>query len=316
MRYLWTIVSLILALPILFLLRERTPLAAPREVFMVPTMLEMTFPEFEAAVRKSPIALIPIAAIEEHGPHLPLGTDSILAVGQLVDVERYLGQRGVEALVGPHLNVGITNESGDWARDGTYAYPGSLTLREDTFVALYLDLLRSLDDQGLRRMFLYSAHFGPRHVNAVARIIREAEGMIGGAEVYALIPEETMSAIGLTPTAHLLPIERGRNFELLDRLLGHDTGGMPTSAHADGAETSEMLYRRPELVRSGYRELSSAPSSRFFEAYKTGDRTRNPTGMGGFPLARATAAAGEALCDYRTRKIGDTILRALASHPK
>lgn len=47
-----------------------------------PTMLDMTFPEFGAMVRKTDVVILPIGAIEEHGPNLPLATDSILAVAQ------------------------------------------------------------------------------------------------------------------------------------------------------------------------------------------------------------------------------------------
>ena len=84
-----------------------------------PAMLDMTFPEFGAAAAKTDIAILPIGSIEEHGPKLPLATDSILAVAQLVDVQRYLRAAGIEAIVGPPLNIGITNEAGDWTRDGT-----------------------------------------------------------------------------------------------------------------------------------------------------------------------------------------------------
>ncbi len=91
-------------------------------------MLDMTYPEFEAAVAKTDIALIPIGAIEEHGSHLPLATDSIGATAQLSYVQHFLHEAGVETVIGPPLNIGITNESGQWTRDGTYMYPGSLTL--------------------------------------------------------------------------------------------------------------------------------------------------------------------------------------------
>ena len=96
-----------------------------------PTMLDMTFPEFEAAVKKTDIVLLPIGAIEEHSSHLPLGTDAMNATAQLFQVQEYLRKAGVDTILGPPLNIGITNEAGDWARDGTYAYPGSLTDQQE-----------------------------------------------------------------------------------------------------------------------------------------------------------------------------------------
>ena len=93
-----------------------------------PTMLDMTFPEFEAATKKTNIVLVPIGAIEEHNAHLPLGTDAMNATAQVFHIQQYLRTAGVDTIVGPPLNIGITNEAGDWVRDGTYAYPGSLTI--------------------------------------------------------------------------------------------------------------------------------------------------------------------------------------------
>ena len=277
-------------------------------------MPEMTFPELEAAAGKTGIVLLPIGSIEEHGPHLPLATDSIIATSQLLEVQEYLRSRGVETIVGPVLNVGITTDAGDWSRDGTYIYPGSLTVSADTFVALYVDVIRSLRDSGLRRVFLYSGHFGPRHVRAVARIADEASRRISGVKVQALIESDLVVRLALRPGPSLLSIDRGRNFELLSKLLGQGSE-TPTTTHADGAETSLMLYWRPDLVRRGYQQLEPATSSRFFDAYRSGNREKNPSGMGGFPLSQASSAVGKEICEDRARRMGDTILRAFVDAP-
>jgi hypothetical protein len=58
--------------------------ASARSAVSGPSMLDMTLPEFRAAVAKTDIVLLPIGSIEEHGPNLPLGTYSLLAVAQLV----------------------------------------------------------------------------------------------------------------------------------------------------------------------------------------------------------------------------------------
>ena len=277
-----------------------------RQVGNYPTMLNMTFPEFAAATAKTDIALLPIGSIEEHGPNLPLATDSILAVAQLIDVQHYLRIARIETIVGPPLNIGITNEAGDWSRDGTYMYPGSLTVSADTFVRLYVDLLHSLYDNGLRRVFLVSGHLGGRHLMAMARIAEEASRQIEGMNVYALIDSERAERLGLKPSATLVPIERGLNFPMLAELLG--PGKEPAaSTHADGWEVSLMLNYYPAMVRPGYRQLPEAPSSRFFEAITTGDATKNPSGMGGVPFDKASAEVGKRIADYRTHRIGDAI---------
>lgn len=281
-----------------------------------PTMLDLTFEEFEKATAASDVALIPIGAVEEHGPHLPLGTDSILATAQMVDVQRRLKASGVESIVAPALNVGITTEAADWSRDGTYMYPGSLTVSSDTFVALYVDVIRSLHDQGLRRFFLYSAHFGPRHLKAVARIADEASTKVPGVSVRALIPSESAARLGLSSAGHVLVIDKGRNFELLGKFLGDRKEALPNSLHADGAETSEMLHRQPASVREGYAKVAISNSARFFESYFSGKREENPTGTGGFPTIRASAAAGKAIADYRTGVISSAIVSSLGARSR
>jgi creatinine amidohydrolase len=276
------------------------------------TMLEMTSPEFAAAVATTDVMLLPIGAIEEHGPHLPLDSDTIGALGQVHSVQRYLRGHGVETIIGPALDIGITNEAGDWTRDGTYMYPGSLTLPAETFVRLYVDLLRSLRANGVRVVFLCNGHLGGRHLTAVARVASEAAATIEGLRAYALIDSERLETLPLAPSATVLPIDHGLNFEMLTRLLG--AGTEPArSTHADGWETSLMLHYRPELVRPGYAQLPQAPTSRFLAAVLSGDASKNPGGMGGFPFDRASAAVGQTIDAYRSERIATAILAVLSA---
>src|SRR5215204_5215792 len=281
-----------------------------RKTVKYPTMLDMTFPEFEAAAKRTDIVLLPIGAIEEHSSHLPLGTDAMNATAQLFYVQNYLRVAGVETILGPPLNIGITNEASDWARDGTYAYPGSLTIGKDTFVALYVDVLRSLYDNGTRRAFLYSGHLGFRHVEAVVQVVEEANQKIEGMKAYAVIESERLATMKLKPSANILPIEKGRNFEMLAQLLGRGTE-LPQTTHADGAETSWTLYFHPDVVRPGYKRFPQSPSSSFLEVLRSGDRTKSPSGIGGFPFDKASATVGKKIVDYKTARIGETILQVL-----
>jgi creatinine amidohydrolase len=277
-----------------------------------PTMMDLTFPEFEAAVKQTNIVLLPIGAIEEHSSHLPLGTDSMNATALLFQVQAYLRKTGVDTILGPPLNIGITNEADDWSRDGTYVYPGSLTVSKSTFVALYVDVLRSLHDNGLRRAFLYPGHLGGRHIEAVVQVVEEANRRIAGMEVFATINGETLERMKLAPTTHIISVEQERNFELMAQLLGRGQE-MPTTSHADGVETSWTLHFYPEAVRPGYERLTVSPSSIFREVLRTGDRSKNPTGTGGFPFDKASAAVGKQIVDYRSSRVGDAILRVLKS---
>ena len=275
-----------------------------------PTMLDMTFPEFEAAAKRTDIVLVPMGPIEEHSSHLPLGTDAMNATAQMFGVQEYLRKAGVDTILFPSLNIGITNEADDWTRDGTYGYPGSLTVGKSTFVALYVDVLRSLHDNGLRRAFLFPGHGGRRHVKAVVEVVEEANHRIPGMEVFATINSETLDVIKQAPGAHILSVTKGRNFELLAQLLGRGPE-LPSTSHADGVETSLMLYFYPDAVRPGYERFTVSPSSIFLEVLRTGDRSKNPSGTGGFPFDKASAEIGKQIVEYRTPQIGDAMLRVL-----
>jgi creatinine amidohydrolase len=275
-----------------------------------PTMVDMTFPEFEAAVKKTDIVLLPIGAIEEHSSHLPLGTDAMNATAQLFQVKEYLRKAGVDTILGPSLNIGITNEADDWARDGTYVYPGSLTVSKSTFVALYVDVLRSLHDNGLRRAFLYSGHLGTRHVEAVVQAVEEANRKIEGMTAYATVDSEMLDRMKLAPSTHILSVEKGRNFEMVAQLLGRGSE-MPRTTHADGAETSWTLHFYPAVVRPGFERFPQSPSSAFLEVLRTGDRLKNPSGIGGFPFDKASASVGKQIVEYKTARVGETMLQVL-----
>jgi creatinine amidohydrolase len=275
-----------------------------------PTMLDMTFPEFAAKVAQTDIMLLPVGSIEEHGAHLPLSTDTVESVAQLSDVVRSLRRAGFETVVGPPLNIGITSESGDMKRDGTYMYPGSLTVRADTFVALYVDLMHSLHDNGVNRIFLLSGHLGGPHIEAMARAVLQANRTIKGLQAYALVDSERLERVKVASDPHILPIRKGLNIEMLMKLLG--SGVEPAfTTHADGSEVSQMLHFRPDMVRPGFAALPQSPSSKFLEAVATGDRSKDPSGAGGFPTDKASAEIGKTIAGYRTARIAEAILAVL-----
>ena len=114
----------------------------------------------------------------------------------------------------------------------------------------------------------------------------------------------------VAPSAHVLSFDKGRNFDLVAQLLGRGSE-MPRTTHADGAETSWTLHFYPEVVRPGFERFPQSPSSSFLEVLRTGDRSKNPSGSGGFPFGKASAAVGKKIVKYKTARIGDTILQAV-----
>ncbi len=97
------------------------------------------------------VALLPLGAVEQHGPHLPLDTDTRIAQG-LVEEAMNRCPSALSLLCLPVLSIGQGIEHG--------AYPGTLALGPATFEAVLYDLGASVARSGLRRLVLFSAHGG------------------------------------------------------------------------------------------------------------------------------------------------------------
>ncbi len=115
---------------------------------------EMSMPEFEAARDKQHPVLLPVGSLEEHGPHLPLGTDTLHAL----EVARRVAALQ-PVIVAPPLFYGLCRS--------TREHPGTVSLQGDTLRALIRDLGREFHRQGLRRLVLISGHAGGTHISAL-----------------------------------------------------------------------------------------------------------------------------------------------------
>ncbi|HEY7561961.1 MAG TPA: creatininase family protein [Gaiellaceae bacterium] len=176
---------------------------------------ELTYPDLEE-VRADPrptVLLLPLGATEPHGPHAPLETDTLISLGICRRAAAALSDDpDVRALVLPPLPYGVT-------RYGA-AFPGAVSIGEETLRALVLDLAGSLAGQGLERLVLVNSHFEPEQVAT----LRDAVADLG-------------------PTVRLLDLTRRRNAE---RLTEEFRSG---SCHAGRYETSLVLADDPGLVR-------------------------------------------------------------------
>ncbi|WP_026640011.1 creatininase [Bordetella petrii] len=114
-------------------------------------VLHMTWQAFGQAVTRQPIVIVPCGAIEQHGPHLPLGVDAMLSEAIALDVARQLG-----GLVMPPLSYGYKSmpKSGGGPR-----FPGTTNLDGHTYMSLVGDLLREMHRHGVRRLCFLNGHF-------------------------------------------------------------------------------------------------------------------------------------------------------------
>jgi creatinine amidohydrolase len=117
-------------------------------------LAELTSTRLEALRERRPIALWPVGAVEPHGPHAPLGTDTLISVGMCERAAARLDDP--PAVVLPALAFGVT-------RYGV-AFAGAIGISEATLRAVVLDVATALDRQGFRRLVIVNNHFEPEQV--------------------------------------------------------------------------------------------------------------------------------------------------------
>ncbi len=132
--------------------------------------MDMTWPEIAEAGTGRWIAVLPLAAVEQHGPHLPLGVDTYIAEAYLARVQEILPDELPVTFL-PVQRVGISAEH--------LSYPGTLTFSAMTAIAAWTELGESLARAGVRKLVLVTSHGGNvAAMDLVARDLRTRLGML------------------------------------------------------------------------------------------------------------------------------------------
>jgi len=170
--------------------------------------------DFAAVDPESTIAVLPVAAVEQHGPHLPLSTDAVINDG-IVRAMLKRAPSKATVLVLPALNVGLSPEHA--------SFSGTLGIGMGTLADVWTDVGRGVARAGVRKLVIFNTHGGQKAlVDLVAMRLRDELGM--------LVVRATYFAFGAPPGL----------FDAAE--IVHDI-------HGGDAETSLMLHLAPELVR-------------------------------------------------------------------
>ena len=137
------------------------------------TVVDMTWPEIKKAAEENAIVILPVAVIEQHGPHLCLGTDAYLGYRLNLELKRSLDAIGIKAVIAPPIYWGIMqlHESG--------AFPGSFTVSPSTMKGLITDVLTDLHRWGFRYVFCFNHHGDWLHRKTLNEAISEAKEKLG-----------------------------------------------------------------------------------------------------------------------------------------
>ena len=234
---------------------------------------EIDWPSISSADAARWIAVLPLAATEQHGPHLPLETDVMIGEAYLARVRELLPP-GVPAAFLPVQPVGISTEH--------IHYPGTLTLPTEVALKAWMGLGESVARAGIRKLVMVTSHGGnSAAMSLVAQDLRAHHGLLAVTTSW--------SRFG-TPEG-LFPAEELRH-----------------GIHGGAVETSIMLARYPQHVRNDAiadfrpRSIAMEKQYRWLSAHRPVPfawqaQDLHPSGAAG-DATLATAEKGERLLDH------------------
>jgi len=227
-------------------------------------MQEMKWQEVEEYLKRDDVVLIPVGSTEQHGPHLPLMTDTAEAIAVVEGVSDSTG-----VLIAPPLWYG-------WS-PGHMAFPGSFSLRAETLANVVKDIVCSLVYTGFKRIVVVAGHT-TMNCFPIVPILHKVKNLTG-----AYVALVDVGTIAMKEVAEIC-------------------GNKPDAGHAGEWETSLMLHIREDLVDMG-KAVENAASGGWdpfpslipgdarvrgntYHAFETSDafRVRSPSGLTGNPL--------------------------------
>ena len=259
---------------------------------------ELRWPQIDGLDRDRTMFVLTIGMLEEHGPHLPIGADTIGVAHEADAVVRRVARSlpSWNVVVMPRLDYGTTGAN---VIGGQLIHPGTYGVRQSTVRAIVADIGAQVALNRFKWIFVLTGHGGPPHgvaVNEACDFVSETFGvtMLHVSGLFRADP--TLQAKGNAIAAKHFSAKEIASFGL--------------DVHAGVAETSAILSLRPDLVASSYKKLP-ARVGHTREELQTVAKAPGWQGYLSSP-ARATAAYGRDVEAWWIEGMSDLILRVAA----
>ncbi|MEL6399895.1 MAG: creatininase family protein [Cyanobacteria bacterium J06607_6] len=242
-----------------------------------------TWPEIEAYLQTSRGIILPIGSTEQHGPTGLIGTDAICAE----TIARGVGE-ATGGVVGPTINVGMALHH--------TAFPGSISLRPSTLIALIQDYVKPLAKSGFERFFFINGHGG-----------NVATLKAAFAETYALLADLDFEHASRVRCKVANWYMCRSVYAIAKELYGNQEG-----SHATPSEVALTQFAYPNDIKQAALNPAIAPSG--YPIYSAADfRTHYPDGRMGSNPALATPEHGQRLYDAAVKDLSSDYLQFLAA---
>jgi creatinine amidohydrolase len=258
---------------------------------------ELTWTEIDELERDRTLFILPVGMLEQHGPHLPVGADTLAVVYEANAVAQRVSRASSRwnVVLMPAIPYG---HSGANQLGGLPIHPGTYALRQSTFRSLLADIGSQLAQNGFKWIFVLNGHGAPSHGIATDEACDFVSQRFG------------VTMLDVTALFRADPQIQARGAETNERFFSApEIASLGMDVHAGVGETAGMLAVRPDLVRTDYRTLPSQAGGSLEELRAV---ATSPGWQGYFSSpALATPEYGTAVETWWIEGMSDLILQTI-----
>ena len=263
-------------------------------------LVELSTTQFDELDRETTVIIIPTGVLEEHGPHLPLFSDGYQGEWLTRELaEEIVTQRGRQVVIFPTFPIGV-GEPEEFAP--RKRFPGSYAIRPSTQRAVFMDIATGLGEDGFKWVFVMAFHGPLLQSRSIEQVCEYFADEYGGTMV------NFRSAIHPEPPAKTKPLSK------------KEIAANGLEVHSGLIETSKMLFVRPDLVNSDYKDLDILTPNEWGDIHTIAQEINWPGYFGAPNLARSDIGAewmqkdAENINDLAIRILDGLDVKSLSSH--